>query len=104
MVGPLSFYGRANLSPFSPPLMAARHACNQLQQRFTHYEDASMLAPSQKRLFQLSSLVALGGWGVLIALPGWELGPRVVLGVAVVLLCVVYGASLVRAMTSRGSR
>lgn len=97
-------YGLANLSPFSPSLMAALHACDQLQQRFTHYEDASMLAPSQKRLFQLSSLVALGGWGVLIALPGWAQGPRVVLGVAVVLLCVLYGASLFQAMTSRGDR
>lgn len=63
-----------------------------------------MSAPSQKRLFQLSSLVALGGWGVLILLPGWALGPRVVLGVAMVLLCVLYGVSLFQAMTSRGER
>jgi hypothetical protein len=41
---------------------------------------------------------------VLIVLPGWALGPRVVLGVAVVLLCVLYGVSLFQAMTSRGER
>lgn len=63
-----------------------------------------MQAPSQKRLFQLSSLVALGGWAVLIFLPGWAQGPGVVLGVAVLLLCVLYGISLYLAVTSRGER
>ncbi len=84
--------------------MAALHACDQLQQWFPYHEDVSMLAPSQKRLFQLSSLVAMGGWAVLILLPGWALGPRVVLAVAIVLLCVLYGVSLVQALTSRGDR
>ena len=59
---------------------------------------------SQKRLFQLSSLVALAGWSILVLLPGWVDGPRVVLGVAVVLLCVLYGISLFQALTSRGER
>lgn len=63
-----------------------------------------MPALSQKRLFQLSSLVALGGWSILLVLPGWAMGPKVVLGVAVVLLCVLYGAGLVQALTSRGDR
>ena len=52
---------------------------------------------SQKRLFQLSSLVALAGWSILVLLPGWADGPRVVLGVAVALLCVLYGVSLFQA-------
>lgn len=59
---------------------------------------------SQKRLFQLASLAALGGWSVLILLPTWSHGPRLVLGVAVVLLCVLYGVSLLQALTSRGER
>ena len=59
---------------------------------------------SQKRLFQLASLAALGGWGVLILLPTWSQGPRLVLGVSVVLLCVLYGVSLFQALTSRGER
>jgi heme A synthase len=59
---------------------------------------------SQKRLFQLASLAALGGWSVLILLPTWSQGPRLVLGVAVVLLCVLYGVSLFQALTSRGER
>ena len=59
---------------------------------------------SQKRLFQLASLAALGGWSVLILLPTWSHGPRLVLGVAVVLLCVLYGVSLFQALTSRGER
>ena len=63
-----------------------------------------MPALSQKRLFQLASLAALGGWGVLILLPTWSQGPRLVLGVAVVLLCVLYGVSLFQALTSRGER
>ena len=63
-----------------------------------------MSALSQKCLFQLSSLVALGGWSILVLLPGWAMGPKVVLGVAVVLLCVLYGAGLVQALTSRGDR
>ena len=63
-----------------------------------------MPALSQKRLFQLASLVALGGWSVLIQLPTWSHGPRLVLGVAVVLLCVLYGFSLFQALTSRGER
>ena len=99
-----SCYERGNLWPFTPSLMAAHYPRNQLQHMLTYSEDVSMPAPSQKRLFQLSSLVALGGWGVLILLPSWALGPRVVLGVAVVLLCVLYGVSLFEAMTSRGER
>ncbi|WP_181418731.1 abscisic acid-deficient protein Aba4 family protein [Aquipseudomonas alcaligenes] len=63
-----------------------------------------MPALSQKRLFQLASLAALGGWSVLILLPTWSHGPRLVLGVAVVLLCVLYGVSLFQALTSRGER
>lgn len=63
-----------------------------------------MPALSQKRLFQLASLAALGGWSVLILLPTWSQGPRLVLGVAVVLLCVLYGVSLFQALTSRGER
>lgn len=63
-----------------------------------------MPALSQKRLFQLASLAALGGWSVLILLPTWSQGPRLVLGVAVVLLCVLYGISLFQALTSRGER
>ena len=63
-----------------------------------------MSALSQKRLFQLASLAALGGWSVLILLPTWSQGPRLVLGVAVVLLCVLYGVSLFQALTSRGER
>ena len=63
-----------------------------------------MSALSQKRLFQLASLAALGGWSVLILLPTWSHGPRLVLGVAVVLLCVLYGVSLFQALTSRGER
>ncbi|SIQ18181.1 abscisic acid-deficient protein Aba4 family protein [Aquipseudomonas alcaligenes] len=63
-----------------------------------------MPALSQKHLFQLASLAALGGWGVLILLPTWSQGPRLVLGVAVVLLCVLYGVSLFQALTSRGER
>ena len=63
-----------------------------------------MPALSQKRLFQLASLAALGGWSVLILLPTWIQGPRLVLGVAVVLLCVLYGVSLLQALTSRGER
>lgn len=59
---------------------------------------------SQKRLFQLSSLVAIGGWLVLILLPGWERGPGVVLGVAIVLLCVLYAVCLQQALGSRGER
>lgn len=59
---------------------------------------------SQKRLFQLASLAALGGWSVLILLPTWSQGPRLVLGVSVVLLCVLYGVSLFQALTSRGER
>ena len=42
-----------------------------------------MPALSQKRLFQLASLAALSGWSVLILLPTWSQGPRLVLGVAV---------------------
>ena len=63
-----------------------------------------MPALSQTRLFQLASLAALGGWSVLILLPIWSQGPRLVLGVAVVLLCVLYGVSLFQALTSRGER
>ena len=63
-----------------------------------------MPALSQKRLFQLASLAALSGWSVLILLPTWSQGPRLVLGVAVVLLCVLYGVSLFQALTSRGER
>ena len=63
-----------------------------------------MPALSQKRLFQLASLAALGGWSVLILLPTWSQGPRLVLGVSVVLLCVLYGVSLFQALTSRGER
>ncbi len=63
-----------------------------------------MSALSQKRLFQLASLAALGGWSVLILLPTWSQGPRLVLGVSVVLLCVLYGVSLFQALTSRGER
>lgn len=63
-----------------------------------------MPALSQKRLFQLASLAALGGWSVLILLPTWSQGPRLVLVVAVVLLCVLYGVSLFQALTSRGER
>lgn len=63
-----------------------------------------MPALSQKHLFQLASFAALGGWGVLILLPTWSQGPRLVLGVAVVLLCVLYGVSLFQALTSRGER
>ena len=59
---------------------------------------------SQKRLFQLASLAALGGWSVHILLPTWSQGPRLVLGVAVALLCVLYGVSLFQALTSRGER
>lgn len=63
-----------------------------------------MPALSQKHLFQLASLAALGGWSVLILLPTWSQGSRLVLGVAVVLLCVLYGVSLFQALTSRGER
>lgn len=63
-----------------------------------------MPALSQKRLFQLASFAALSGWSVLILLPTWSQGPRLVLGVAVVLLCVLYGVSLFQALTSRGER
>lgn len=63
-----------------------------------------MPALSQKRLFQLASFTALGGWSVLILLPTWSQGPRLVLGVAVVLLCLLYGVSLFQALTSRGER
>lgn len=63
-----------------------------------------MPALSQKHLFQLASFAALGGWSVLILLPTWSQSPRLVLGVAVVLLCVLYGVSLFQALTSRGER
>ncbi len=46
----------------------------------------------------------MGGWSVLILLPTWSQGSRLVLGVAVVLLCVLYGVSLFQALTSRGER
>ncbi|PYC28436.1 DUF4281 domain-containing protein [Aquipseudomonas alcaligenes] len=84
--------------------MAAAAAAFRLQPNPHPREESPMPALSQKRLFQLASLAALGGWSVLILLPTWSHGPRLVLGVAVVLLCVLYGVSLFQALTSRGER
>lgn len=56
---------------------------------------------SQPRLFQLASLTAGAGWLILMALPMWASGPLFVLGVAIVLLCVLYALSLQQALTSR---
>jgi heme A synthase len=57
---------------------------------------------TQQQLFLSASLVAGGGWLVLIALPFWSSGPQFVLAIAVVLLCVLYAVALYQAMTSRG--
>ncbi len=41
--------------------------------------------------FRLATWTALGGWLVLMLLPGWAPGPKWVVSIAVALLCVLYG-------------
>ena len=45
---------------------------------------------SLSNLFKVSSYIAVSGWLVLIALPFWQLGHRVILSISVFLLCSVY--------------
>ncbi|WP_372877888.1 abscisic acid-deficient protein Aba4 family protein [Pseudomonas sp.] len=60
-----------------------------------------MLVLTQQRLFQSATLVAISGWLVLVGLPYWSGGPRFVLAIAIVLLCVLYAVALYQAMTDR---
>ncbi len=57
--------------------------------------------PSLKPLFKLATLVALGGWLLLVCLPFWQLTDEVVVGIAVVLLGLIYSWLLVAAMRQR---
>ncbi|MGB4073267.1 ABA4-like family protein [Pseudomonas sp.] len=54
-----------------------------------------------KPLFKLTSLIALGGWLMLVCLPFWPYTDEVVLGFSVVLLAIVYSWLLFVAMRQR---
>ncbi|MBP8236169.1 MAG: DUF4281 domain-containing protein [Pseudomonas sp.] len=54
-----------------------------------------------KPLFQLTSLIALGGWLMLVCLPFWSYTDELVLGLSVVLLAIIYSWLLFVAMRQR---
>lgn len=54
-----------------------------------------------KPLFKLTSLIALGGWLVLVCLPTWPYTDELVLGLSVVVLALLYSWLLFFAMRQR---
>ncbi|MDZ7938770.1 MAG: hypothetical protein U5M53_11010 [Rhodoferax sp.] len=54
-----------------------------------------------KPLFKLTSLIALGGWLMLVCLPLWSYTDELVLGLSVVLLAIIYSWLLFVAMRQR---
>jgi len=54
-----------------------------------------------KPLFQITSLLALGGWLMLVCLPFWHYTDELVLGLSVVLLAIIYSWLLFVAMRQR---
>ena len=57
--------------------------------------------PPLKPLFKLTSLLALGGWLMLVCLPFWPHTDAAVLGLSVVLLAIMYSWLLFAAMRQR---
>ena len=57
--------------------------------------------PPLKPLFQTASVLALIGWLLLMALPGWAHAASVVVGVVVVLLAIIYAWVLFAALRQR---
>ena len=57
--------------------------------------------PPLKPLFQTASVLALIGWLLLMALPGWAHTASVVVGVVVVLLAIIYAWVLFAALRQR---
>ena len=57
--------------------------------------------PPLKPLFQTASVLALIGWLLLMALPGWAHTASVVVGVVVVLLAIIYAWVLFPALRQR---
>ncbi len=54
-----------------------------------------------KPLFQITSLLALAGWLMLVCLPFWHYTDELVLGLSVVLLAIIYSWLLFVAMRQR---
>ncbi len=57
--------------------------------------------PPLKPLFQTASVLALIGWLLLMAMPGWAHAASVVVGVVVVLLAIIYAWVLFAALRQR---